>query len=40
MTDRIVEIADTAAHLSLENHLLKIRLPDGSSSTLPVAELQ
>lgn len=40
MTDRIVEIADTAAHLSLENHLLKIRLPDGRSSTLPVAELQ
>ena len=40
MTDRIVEIADTAAHLSLENHLLKIRLPDGRSSTLPVVELQ
>lgn len=40
MTDRIVEIADTAAHLSLENHLLKIRLPDGNQSSLPVSELQ
>ena len=40
MTDRIIEIAVTAAYLSLENHLLKIRLPDGQSSSVPVAEIQ
>ena len=29
MTDRIIEIADTAAYLSLKNQLLKIQLPTG-----------
>ena len=40
MTERIIEIADTAAFLSLENHLLKIKLPTGSVSTIPVGEIQ
>ena len=40
MTDRIIEIADTAAFLSFENHLLKIRIPDGRITTVPVAEIQ
>ena len=38
MIERIIEIAETAAYLSLENDLLKIRLPDGKSTTVPVAE--
>ena len=40
MTDRIIEIADTAAFLSLENHLLKVKLPTGSVSAIPVGEIQ
>ena len=40
MTDRIVEIADCAASLTLGNHLLKIRLPDKPEYTLPVGEVQ
>ena len=40
MTDRIIEIADTAAFLSYENHLLKIRVPDGGVTTVPVSEIQ
>ena len=40
MIERIIEIAETAAYLSLENELLKIRLPDGQSTTIPVAEIQ
>lgn len=41
MTDRVVEIAETAARLSLENGLLKIRPPgDGSVTTVPVSEMQ
>ena len=40
MTDRIIEIADTAAFLSLENGLLKIRLPDSKNITVPLAEIQ
>ena len=40
MTDRIIEIADTAASLSLGNRLLKIKLPDKPEYTLPVAEVQ
>jgi len=40
MTDRIVEIADTAAFLSLENHLLKIRLADQRRITVPLREMQ
>ena len=40
MTDRIIEIADTAAYLSLENRLLKIQLPDRQTTTVPVSEIQ
>ena len=40
MTDRIIEIADTAAFLSLENGLLKIRLPDAKDVTVPLSEIQ
>ena len=40
MIERIIEIAETAAFLSLENGLLKIRLPDGKSTTVPVSEIQ
>ena len=40
MTDRIIEIADLAARLSLENKLLKISLPDSTSVTVPAAEIQ
>ncbi|MBO5668200.1 MAG: type II CRISPR-associated endonuclease Cas1 [Lentisphaeria bacterium] len=40
MTDRIIEIAETAAFLSLENQLLKIRLPDGQTTLVPTAEIQ
>ena len=39
-TDRIIEIAETSAFLSLENHLLKIRLPSGPPVTAPVKEVQ
>lgn len=39
-TDRIIEIAETSAFLSLENHLLKIRLPAGVPVTVPVKEVQ
>ena len=39
-TDRIIEIAETSAFLSLENHLLKIRLPSGPPVTVPVKEVQ
>jgi len=39
-TDRIIEIAETSAFLSLENHLLKIRLPAGAPVTVPVKEVQ
>ena len=40
MTDRIIEISDTAAYLSLENQLLKIQLPDRQTTTVPVSEIQ
>ena len=40
MTDRIIEIADTAASLSLENGVLNISLPDHSISRVPVGEIQ
>lgn len=40
MTDRIIEIADTAVHLFLENQLLKIRLPDKQVVSIPTAEIQ
>ena len=39
-TDRIIEIAETSAFISLENHLLKIRLPSGPPVTVPVKEVQ
>ena len=39
-TDRIIEIAETSAFLSLENHLLKIRLPLGAPVTVPIKEVQ
>lgn len=39
-TDRIIEIAETSAFLSLENHLLKIRLPSGPPVMVPVKEVQ
>jgi len=40
MTDRIIEIAETSAFLSLENHLLKIRFPVGNIVSVPVKEIQ
>ena len=40
MTDRIIEIADTAACLSLSNQMLKIRCPDGRDVSIPTAEIQ
>ena len=40
MIERIIEIAERAAFLSLENNLLKIRFPDGKNTTIPVAEIQ
>ena len=40
MTDRIIEISDTAASLSLSNGLLKIALPECRDCQVPVAEIQ
>ena len=40
MIERIIEIADTAALLSLENNLLKIKIPDKEVTNVPVAEIQ
>jgi len=40
MTDRIIEIAETAAFLSLENNLLKIRIPEKDPVMVPVKEIQ
>ncbi len=40
MTDRIIEISDTAARLSLYNKLMRINLPDGREVTVPAAEIQ
>ena len=40
MIERIIEIAERAAFLSLENELLKIRFPDGTETTVPVTEIQ
>ena len=40
MTDRIIEIAETAARLTLENRLLKIRVPDSGEVQVPVSEIQ
>jgi len=40
MTDRIIEISDTAAGLTLENGLLKASFPDRRQVSVPVAEIQ
>ena len=40
MTERIIEITEQGAYLSLENHLVKISLKDGKTATLPVSEIQ
>ena len=40
MTDRIIEIADAPAFLSLENRRLKIRLPEAGATLVPVSEIQ
>ena len=40
MTDRIIEIADLAAALSIENGLLKAAFPDREPVKVPVAEIQ
>lgn len=40
MTDRIIEIADTAASLSLADGVLKITLPERPESRIPIAEIQ
>lgn len=40
MTDRIIEIADTAASLSLENGLLKASFPDREGISVPLSEIQ
>lgn len=40
MTDRIIEIADTAARVSSENKLLKICVSDSQKVTVPLAEIQ
>ena len=39
MTSRILEIADTAAKLHLDNHLLVALFPDGNKVTMPVEEI-
>lgn len=40
MTDRIIEISETAAGLSLENGLLKASVPGRDPVSVPVAEIQ
>ena len=40
MIERIIEIADQSAFLSLNNNLLSIRLPDRQIVTVPVGEVQ
>lgn len=40
MIEHIIEIADTAAFLSLENNLLKIKIPDKDITTVPITEIQ
>ena len=40
MTDRIIEISDTAASLTLDNGLLKAAAPDQAPVSVPVAEIQ
>ena len=40
MIERIIEIADQGAFLSLENHLLKIALKDSRVTTVPLSEIQ
>lgn len=40
MTDRIIEISDTAAGLTLENGLMKAAFPEREPVSVPVAEIQ
>ena len=40
MIERIIEIADQSAFLSLNNNLLTIRLPDRQTVTVPMGEVQ
>lgn len=40
MIERIIEIAEQSAFLSLNNNLLTIRLPDRQTVTVPVGEVQ
>lgn len=40
MIERIIEIADTAAFLSLENNLLKIKVPEKEVTMIPISEIQ
>lgn len=40
MIERIIEIAEQSAFLSLNNHLLTIRLPNKQTVTVPVSEVQ
>ena len=40
MTDRIIEISNTAANLTLDNGLLKAAAPDQPPVSVPVAEIQ
>ncbi len=39
MTNRVIEIADTAARLRLENSLLVVSCPDGSRTSIPIEEI-
>ena len=39
MINRIIEIADTAAKLRLENSLLVVTCPDGGKTTIPIEEI-
>ena len=40
MIERIIEIAEQSAYLSLNNNLLTIRLRDNQTVTVPVGEVQ
>ena len=40
MIERVIEIAEQSAFLSLNNHLLTIRLPNKQTVTVPVSEVQ
>lgn len=40
MIERIIEIAETAAHLSLENQCLKLQCSDKQTTSIPIREIQ